>query len=171
MAVLVTILLPAATHRSPAWYATGQRRQRINLPTGESGRVLRPCLQSRGAAETRSLTFAGLVLGAAAAAAAQAGVQRAAESLVVKHRERVEADARFVVELTTVRDVTAPHRALQLLTVETRVNSWEKFRVQKHANNHANSLSHVKETKNMCKTQQQQLKCSDLPSGVSQLSP
>lgn len=87
------------------------------------------------------------MLGAAAAAAAQAGVQRAAESLVVKHRERVEADARFVVELTTVRDVTASHRALRLLAVETRVNSWEKFRVQKHSNNHANSLSHVKEKK------------------------
>lgn len=38
MAVLVTISLPAATHRSPAWYATGQRRQRISLPTGERGR-------------------------------------------------------------------------------------------------------------------------------------
>lgn len=66
------------------------------------------------------------MFGAAAAAAAQARVQRAAESLVVKHGERVEADARFVVKLTTVGDMTALHRALQLLTVETRAKPWER---------------------------------------------
>lgn len=51
-------------------------------------------------------------------------MQRAAEALVVEHGERVEADARFVVELPTVGDVAAPQRALRLLTVETGVNSW-----------------------------------------------
>lgn len=71
-----------------------------------------------------SLTFGGLGFGPVAVAAAQAGVQRAAESLVVEHGERVEADARFVVELTAVRHVTASHRALRLLTVETGVNPW-----------------------------------------------
>lgn len=76
----------------------------------------------------RSLTFGGLGFGSVAVAAAQAGVQRAAEPLVVKHGERVEANARFVVELTTVRDVTASHRALRLLTVETGVNSWGVFK-------------------------------------------
>lgn len=71
----------------------------------------------------RSLTLGGLVLGAAAVAAAQAGVEWAAEALVVEHSEGVEADARLVVELAAVRDVAATHRALRLLTVETRVNS------------------------------------------------
>lgn len=75
--------------------------------------------------EARGLTFGGLGFASVAIAAAQAGVQRAAESLVVKHAERVEANARFVVELSTVGDVTAPHRTLRLLTVKTGVNAWE----------------------------------------------
>lgn len=74
------------------------------------------------------LTFGGLVLGAAAVATAQAGVQRTAEALVVENGERVEAEARFVVELPTVRDVAALHRALRLLTVETGVNPWGEFK-------------------------------------------
>lgn len=53
-------------------------------------------------------------------------MQRAAEALVVEHGERVEADARFVVELPAVGDVAASQRALRLLTVETGVNSWGK---------------------------------------------
>lgn len=63
------------------------------------------------------------MLGAAAVVAAQAGVQRAAEALVVEHSEGVEADARLVVELAAVRDVAAAHLAPRLLAVETRVNS------------------------------------------------
>lgn len=51
-------------------------------------------------------------------------MQRAAEALVVEHGERVEADARVVVELAAVGDVAAAQRALRLLTVETGVNSW-----------------------------------------------
>lgn len=50
--------------------------------------------------------------------AAEAGVQRAAEALVVEHGERVEANAGLVVELTAVRRVTAAHLALRLLTDE-----------------------------------------------------
>lgn len=71
----------------------------------------------------RFLTLGGFVLGAAAVVAAQAGVERAAEALVVEQREGVEADARFVVELAAVWDVAATHLALRLLTGETRVNS------------------------------------------------
>ncbi len=63
------------------------------------------------------------MLGAAAVVAAQAGVQRTAEALVVEHSERVEADAGLVVKLSAVWDVTATHGALRLLTVETRVDS------------------------------------------------
>lgn len=71
----------------------------------------------------RSLTLSGLVLGAAAVVATQAGVEWAAEALVVEHSERVEADARLVVKLAAVWDVAATQSALRLLTVETRVNS------------------------------------------------
>ena len=71
----------------------------------------------------QSLTFGGLLLAAAAVVAAQAGVERTAEALVVEHSERVEADARLVVKLATVLDVAATHRVVRLLTVETRVNS------------------------------------------------
>lgn len=71
----------------------------------------------------QSLTLGGLLLGAAAVVAAQAGVERTAEALVVEHSEGVETDARLVVKLAAVWDVAATHRALRLLTVETRVNS------------------------------------------------
>lgn len=74
----------------------------------------------------QSCTFGGLVLGAAAVVAAQAGVERAAEALVVEHGERVEADARLVVKFAAVRDVAATHGAVRLLTVETRVDSCEE---------------------------------------------
>lgn len=67
----------------------------------------------------RSLTLGGLVLGAAAVVAAQAGVEWAAEALVVEYSKGVKADARLVVELATVGDVAAAHGALGLLTVET----------------------------------------------------
>lgn len=67
----------------------------------------------------QSLTFGGLLLGAAAVVAAQAGVERTAEALVIEHSERVEADARFVVKLAAVLDVAATHRAVRLLTVKT----------------------------------------------------
>lgn len=60
----------------------------------------------------QSLTLGGLVLGAAAVVAAQAGVEWTAKALVVEHSERVEADARFVVKLAAVWDVAATHRAL-----------------------------------------------------------
>lgn len=70
-----------------------------------------------------SLTFGGLVLGAGAVMAAEAGVERTAEALVVEHSEGVEADARLVVKLAAVLDVAATHIALRLLTVETRVLS------------------------------------------------
>lgn len=56
------------------------------------------------------LTLSGFVLGAVVAA--QAGVERAAEALVVKNCEGVEADARLVVKLATVWDVAATHLAL-----------------------------------------------------------
>lgn len=85
-----------ATHQ-PAY-----RRERKQSST----RMFMPLRRSSGA---RSLTFGGLGFGSVAVAAAQAGVQRAAESLVVKDGERVEANARFVVELPAVRDVTASH--------------------------------------------------------------
>lgn len=88
----------------------------------------RTLMHPKPSSEVRRLTFGGLGFASVAVAAAQAGVQRAAESLVVKHGERVEANARFVVELTTVRDVTASHRALRLLTVEAGVNSWGRFK-------------------------------------------
>lgn len=55
--------------------------------------------------------------------AAEAGVERTAEALVVEHSEGVEADARLVVKLAAVLDVAATHIALRLLTVETRVLS------------------------------------------------
>lgn len=71
------------------------------------------------------LTIGGLVLGAVAVVAAQAGVERAAEALVVEHGERIEADARLMVELSAVRDVTAAHCPVCLLTVETRVDACE----------------------------------------------
>lgn len=58
------------------------------------------------------LTLGRLVLGAAAVVAAQAGVERAAETLVVERGERVEADARLVVKLAAVQDVAATHLAL-----------------------------------------------------------
>ena len=44
--------------------------------------------------------------------AAQAGMERAAEALVVEQGERVEADARLVVKLAAVRDVAATDLAL-----------------------------------------------------------
>lgn len=58
------------------------------------------------------LTLGGSLLGAAAVVAAQAGVERAAEALVVKNGEGVEADARLVVKLATVWDVAATHLAI-----------------------------------------------------------
>lgn len=72
----------------------------------------------------RGLTLGGLVLGAVAVAAAQAGVQRAAEALVVQDGERVEADAGLVVELPTVGHVAAAHRAVSTLALEARVEAW-----------------------------------------------
>lgn len=72
----------------------------------------------------RGLTLGGLVLGAVAVAAAQAGVQRAAEALVVQDGERVEADAGLVVELPTVGHVAAAHRAVGTLALEARVEAW-----------------------------------------------
>lgn len=54
--------------------------------------------------------------------AAQAGVKRAAEALVIKHSEWVWADAGLVVKFATVRDVAATHRTVCLLTYETRVD-------------------------------------------------
>lgn len=70
-----------------------------------------------------SLTFGGLVLGTGPVVAAEAGVERTAEALIVEHSEGVEADARLVVKLAAVLDVAATHVALRLLTVETRVLS------------------------------------------------
>lgn len=70
------------------------------------------------------LTLGGLVLGAVAVAAAQAGVQRAAESLVVQDGKRIEADACLMVELPTVRHVAATHRAVGTLALEARVEAW-----------------------------------------------
>lgn len=52
------------------------------------------------------------MLGAAAVVAAQAGVKRAAEALVVEHREGIEADARLVIKLATVWDVAATQNAV-----------------------------------------------------------
>lgn len=72
-----------------------------------------------------SLTLGGLGLGAAAVVAAQAGVEWAAETFVVKHGEGAEADARLVVKLAAVLDVAAAHLTIRLLTGETRVNAWE----------------------------------------------
>lgn len=63
------------------------------------------------------------MLCAAAVVAAQAGVKRAPEALVVKHCEGVEADACFVVKFAAVWDVAATDLTLRLLTNETRVNS------------------------------------------------
>lgn len=68
------------------------------------------------------LTFGRLVFGARAKVAAEAGMQGAAEPLVVEHRERVEADAGLVVELAAVYDVAAAHLALRLLTGEAGVD-------------------------------------------------
>ncbi|TNN39147.1 hypothetical protein EYF80_050676 [Liparis tanakae] len=135
MAVLVIIWLPAATHRSPTWYARGQRRQRINRPANQRARDpgldTRP---SRGASgtptheEPPSRRFASSLRGEAetetyishrhtrpTVVAAQAGVERAAEALVVEHREGVEADARLVVKLSALWDVAAPRGAVRLL--------------------------------------------------------
>lgn len=58
------------------------------------------------------LTLGGFVLGAAAVVAAQAGMQRAAETLVVKNGQGVESNAWFVVKLATVWDVAAAQLAL-----------------------------------------------------------
>lgn len=69
------------------------------------------------------LTFGRLVFGARAVVAGEAGVEGAAEPLVVKHRERVEADAGLVVELAAVHDVAAAHLALRLLAGEAGVDS------------------------------------------------
>lgn len=55
--------------------------------------------------------------------AAEAGVERAAEALVVENREGVEANAGVVVKLTAVRNVTATDLALRLFTRETFVGS------------------------------------------------
>lgn len=76
------------------------------------------------------LTFGGLVLGAVAVVAAQAGVQRAAEALVVQDGERVEADARLVVELPAVGHVAAAHRPIRTLALEARVEAWWRGGVQ-----------------------------------------
>lgn len=80
-------------------------------------------VRHRAAQATHQPAFGRLLLGAAAVVAAQTGVERTAEALVVEHSERVEADARLMVKLAAVLDVAATHRAVRLLTVETRVNS------------------------------------------------
>lgn len=64
------------------------------------------------------LTFCGFVLSAVAIVAAQAGVQRATEPLVVQDGKRVEADARLVVELPTVGHVAAAHCPISTLALE-----------------------------------------------------
>lgn len=68
-----------------------------------------------------SLTLGSLVFGAAAIVAAKAGVKRAAEAFVIKHSERVEADAALMVKLATVRDVAAADLGARLLADETGV--------------------------------------------------
>lgn len=70
------------------------------------------------------LTFGGLVLGAVSVVAAQAGVQGAAEALVVQDGERVEADARLVVEFPTVGHVAAAHCPISTLALKARVEAW-----------------------------------------------
>lgn len=52
------------------------------------------------------------MLGAATIVAAQASVQWAAETFVVKHSERVEANTRLVIKLATVWDVAAANLSL-----------------------------------------------------------
>lgn len=74
----------------------------------------------------RRLTFSGSELGAGVVVAAEAGVQRAAEALVVECGKWVVADAGLVVELTAVRHVTAAHLPLQLLTDEAFMSSCRK---------------------------------------------
>lgn len=69
------------------------------------------------------LTFGGLVLSPVAIVAAQAGVQRATEALVVQDGEWVEADARLMVELPTVGHVAAAHRPISTLALEARVEA------------------------------------------------
>lgn len=68
---------------------------------------------------SQSLTLSGLLLVAAVEVAAEAGVQRTAEALVVEHSEGVEADARLVVKLAAVLDVAATQSPTRLLTLET----------------------------------------------------
>lgn len=70
------------------------------------------------------LTFGGLVLRAVTVVAAQAGVQRAAEALVVQDGERVKADTRLMVELATVRNVATAHRPIGALALKARVEAW-----------------------------------------------
>lgn len=72
-----------------------------------------------------ALTLGGLVLGAVAVAAAQAGVQRAAEALVVQNGEWVEADAGLMVELSTMGNVAAAHCPISTLALEARVEAWK----------------------------------------------
>lgn len=80
-------------------------------------------IRHRAAQTTHQPTLGGLVLGAAAVVAAQAGVKWATEAFVVEHGERTEANTRLMVKLATVWDVAASHLALRLLTCETRVDS------------------------------------------------
>lgn len=63
---------------------------------------------------------------AAAVVAAEAGVERAAETLVVEHGEGTEADALLVVKFAAVGDMAAAHLALRLLASETRVDALKK---------------------------------------------
>lgn len=81
----------------------------------------------------QTLTIGGLVLGAAAIVAAQAGVVWTAEALVIKHSEGAEANTRLVVKLAAVRHVAATHLTVRLFTGETWVNSWrsEKWKYNK----------------------------------------
>lgn len=58
------------------------------------------------------LTFSGPGLGAGAVVAAEAGVERAAEALIVENRERVEANAGVMVKFAAVRNMTAKDLAL-----------------------------------------------------------
>lgn len=69
------------------------------------------------------LTFGGFVLGAVVAT--QAGMEWAAETLVVENGEGVETDTGLVVKLATVWNVAATHLSLWLLTDETWMNPWE----------------------------------------------
>ena len=67
-------------------------------------------------------TLGGAGLGTAGVVAAPAGVQRAAEALVVEDREGVRTHAGLVVELPTMQHCAAAHHPLPLLTGEAHVH-------------------------------------------------